>query len=291
MSVDGARFALSHSVLGDGTDLFERFRVQTNTGDTVITSNVDTATRGPILYLDRASPTPVNGDETGNIRFRGRDSGGNATDYAQIFGYIVDVTDGSEDGGIRFATLLNGVSANRMTLSPEGNLSISGALSPTDQAGTRTNIGLGNVNNTSDANKPISTATQTALNGKLNALEQATGVGFFSGDAAQGFYVAYTGGYLRGVSSIDGSYIGLFNGGARPAIRLGNTDFIPATIQEVSAKTTTDALRLTSISIQAAGQMPAGYVLQSIIQISPQQFRVGALQMRVNGAWVQMVEA
>lgn len=33
---------------------------------------------------------------------------------------------------------------------------------------TPANIGLGNVNNTSDANKPISTATQAALNGKVN---------------------------------------------------------------------------------------------------------------------------
>ena len=33
---------------------------------------------------------------------------------------------------------------------------------------TKSQVGLGNVNNTSDANKPISTATQTALNGKLD---------------------------------------------------------------------------------------------------------------------------
>lgn len=31
---------------------------------------------------------------------------------------------------------------------------------------TKTEVGLGNVDNTSDAAKPISTATQTALNGK-----------------------------------------------------------------------------------------------------------------------------
>lgn len=31
---------------------------------------------------------------------------------------------------------------------------------------TKADVGLGNVDNTSDANKPISTATQTALNGK-----------------------------------------------------------------------------------------------------------------------------
>lgn len=35
---------------------------------------------------------------------------------------------------------------------------------------TKNDIGLGNVDNTSDLNKPISTATQTALNGKQNSL-------------------------------------------------------------------------------------------------------------------------
>ena len=32
---------------------------------------------------------------------------------------------------------------------------------------TKTQVGLGNVDNTSDVNKPISTATQTALDGKV----------------------------------------------------------------------------------------------------------------------------
>jgi hypothetical protein len=36
----------------------------------------------------------------------------------------------------------------------------------TDLAITKSDVGLGNVDNTSDANKPISTATQTALDGK-----------------------------------------------------------------------------------------------------------------------------
>lgn len=36
---------------------------------------------------------------------------------------------------------------------------------------TKNQVGLGNVDNTSDANKPISTATQTALNGKFSATE------------------------------------------------------------------------------------------------------------------------
>ena len=36
---------------------------------------------------------------------------------------------------------------------------------------TKANAGLGNCDNTSDANKPISTATQTALNAKANDTE------------------------------------------------------------------------------------------------------------------------
>lgn len=39
----------------------------------------------------------------------------------------------------------------------------------------RSNLGLGNVDNTSDINKPISAATQAALNGKQDALPSQTG--------------------------------------------------------------------------------------------------------------------
>ena len=39
----------------------------------------------------------------------------------------------------------------------------------TDTALARTNLGLGNVNNTSDAGKPVSSATQTALSGKADS--------------------------------------------------------------------------------------------------------------------------
>ena len=39
---------------------------------------------------------------------------------------------------------------------------------------SKSDVGLGNVDNTSDLNKPISTATQTALNGKVNTTDIAT---------------------------------------------------------------------------------------------------------------------
>jgi hypothetical protein len=47
---------------------------------------------------------------------------------------------------------------------------------------TKTDVGLGNVDNTSDANKPISTATQTALNAKENTITAGTTSQYYRGD-------------------------------------------------------------------------------------------------------------
>ncbi|MFZ1250214.1 MAG: hypothetical protein WAR37_02085 [Candidatus Microsaccharimonas sp.] len=59
------------------------------------------------------------------------------------------------------------------------NLAI-GTTSTTAKAGnyapTKADVGLSNVDNTSDANKPISTATQTALNGKTTAVTANAGL-------------------------------------------------------------------------------------------------------------------
>lgn len=49
-----------------------------------------------------------------------------------------------------------------------------GGTNATDAATARTNLGLGNVDNTSDANKPVSSATQTALNAKQDTLISGT---------------------------------------------------------------------------------------------------------------------
>jgi len=46
----------------------------------------------------------------------------------------------------------------------------------------KTAVGLANVDNTSDANKPVSTATQTALNGKENTISAGTTSQYYRGD-------------------------------------------------------------------------------------------------------------
>lgn len=47
---------------------------------------------------------------------------------------------------------------------------------------SKSDVGLGNVDNTSDADKPISTATQTALDGKENTITAGTTSQYFRGD-------------------------------------------------------------------------------------------------------------
>jgi len=46
----------------------------------------------------------------------------------------------------------------------------------------KTAVGLGNVNNTSDANKPVSTATQTALDAKQDTIAAGTSSQYYRGD-------------------------------------------------------------------------------------------------------------
>lgn len=59
-------------------------------------------------------------------------------------------------------------------------------LTATDAAAARTAIALGNVDNTSDANKPISTATQTALNAKQTTLVSGTNIKTVNGTSILG---------------------------------------------------------------------------------------------------------
>lgn len=51
---------------------------------------------------------------------------------------------------------------------------------------TKTNVGLGNVDNTADVNKPISTDTQTALNTKQDTLVSATNIKTINGISVLG---------------------------------------------------------------------------------------------------------
>lgn len=71
---------------------------------------------GPILRLDRNSASPANNDALGAIYWRGRDSGGNATDYVVQYAVAPTVTDTSESGGLRWEMFSGGVNGVRLQL-------------------------------------------------------------------------------------------------------------------------------------------------------------------------------
>lgn len=58
----------------------------------------------------------------------------------------------------------------------EGDLSSHIANTTNPHSVTKSQVGLGNVDNTSDINKPVSTTTQTALNSKQNTLIAGTNI-------------------------------------------------------------------------------------------------------------------
>jgi hypothetical protein len=59
---------------------------------------------------------------------------------------------------------------------------VNGHALTADVTVTKTDVGLANVDNTSDANKPVSTATQTALNLKENSITAGTTGQYWRGD-------------------------------------------------------------------------------------------------------------
>jgi hypothetical protein len=86
------------------------------TADQTIRKSDDGAAGGPVLQLDRVSGSPAANDSLGRIMFTGRDSAGNSTAYALMSGYVSDPTNGSEDGGVTWDTIVAGAIATRMSL-------------------------------------------------------------------------------------------------------------------------------------------------------------------------------
>ena len=73
-----------------------------------------------------------------------------------------------ESGGGGGASELNDLNDVTITSATQGQVLMKGSSVWENASLSKSDVGLGNVDNTSDLNKPISTATQTALNGKVD---------------------------------------------------------------------------------------------------------------------------
>lgn len=90
--------------------------------------------------------------------------------------YTLPVADASTLGGIKIGAGLTATNDGTTSADVQSVAGKTGAVTL-----DKGDVGLGNVDNTSDANKPVSTATQTALDGKL-----ALSGGTMAGDIAMG---------------------------------------------------------------------------------------------------------
>jgi len=75
-----------------------------------LTSTDSSAVPMPLLRLQRNSASPADADDIGSLQFYGHDSGSTDTEFSSIIGFMSDVTDGTEDGGISFNIRRNGAS-------------------------------------------------------------------------------------------------------------------------------------------------------------------------------------
>jgi hypothetical protein len=118
---------------------------------------------------------------------------------------------------------------------------------------TSTHVGLGNVDNTSDANKPVSTATQTALDLKLNS--NSPSVDYYIANSGSGAYL------VNGVSN------GLitFEKGKKYRVHVNATGH-PFWIQTVSGAYSSGNVYSTGIT---NGGTQAGYILVELPQDAP----------------------
>jgi hypothetical protein len=107
---------------------------------TLISTDADSSV-GPRLRLFRNSGSPSLSDLIGDIRFEGKDNGGNDVVYAQIGSDISDTTDGSEDANLFFTTMVNGTVTTSLqlfgTFMKMGSAGSAGA--PTLQCGSDAN--------------------------------------------------------------------------------------------------------------------------------------------------------
>lgn len=113
------------------------------------------------------------------------------------------------------------------------------AFSGTPTGLTKAHVGLGNVDNTSDVNKPISTAEQTALNLKAN-LANPTLAGLTLGDGTDVTINATTGSKIGQA----GSKLGFF--GVAPVVR-------PTALTQTYATTSAVHAAVTQLAAPAGG--------------------------------------
>ena len=110
-------FTTSGLKLGTGTEAAQFHAFSEDTTDQIIIENTDAgADTAPDLVLYRNSASPADGDNLGNLEFRGKNDAGQEHAYAQITAGIQTAADGSEDGILDLMSSASNALASRVRL-------------------------------------------------------------------------------------------------------------------------------------------------------------------------------
>ena len=91
--------------------------LDTVAGDVVILETTHpSSSNGPDIVFYRNSSSPADADELGRLAFRGKNDADQDINYTNIIAEAIDVSDGTEDGALKFYTYLTGVSTETMVL-------------------------------------------------------------------------------------------------------------------------------------------------------------------------------
>jgi hypothetical protein len=127
-AVDMASTALVTGVLTTTAATVFNGGFASNAASTISTAdNLDTlslistdadASVGPNLNLYRNSGSPADNDALGKIVFNGRNDNSQDVTYGLMEAYLMDASDGTEDGEITIRSMVGGTSTNRLDILP-----------------------------------------------------------------------------------------------------------------------------------------------------------------------------
>jgi hypothetical protein len=143
-----------------------------STGSAWASSIPNNSSNWNIAYNDKINNAVFTGTDTKTLTLTQLDGGTITAPFTDLQG-VTGVTGGTGLTGGTITTT-GTLAVDFGVVAPLANPTFTGTVGGI----TKSMVGLGNVDNTSDANKPISSATQTALNGKQNTLTNPiTGTG------------------------------------------------------------------------------------------------------------------
>ena len=104
------------NVSGGLTGTTATFTTADNSAVLTVRSTDSDGSTGPLIVFDRESGSPAAGDLIGRLLFQGENDAAEDTTYARIHAGIVDASDGTEDGLLQLASMLDGTVVSRMEM-------------------------------------------------------------------------------------------------------------------------------------------------------------------------------